>query len=1204
MIKKEGNTSSGKSSITSKFKIFKSEVSPRTYLSLAAIEDVAFHFSESGEDIILLRLFNNKTGGFYVDVGAFRPRKYSNTYLLYRFFGWNGINIDASSKAIALFDVERPNDINLHVAVGPSTSESVFWTLNEPATNTLSEANLQRQLNKGKRIISQETVNVQPLSKILNDYVPDGRDIDLLNIDVEGLDFEVLKSNDWTRYRPKVILIEDYSVNEVGIENSEIYCFMKEMGYRLCSHTYDTSIYGEEHFLTKERNTPSIGGGVSWKDISLNDNLLIKVPGVYDRAATLAKAHPEFMKLTNELVSINKELKRESAQHKENTEQQLNRRRNELKKIYGQNEGLINNLAKLERDYKEVEEKIQKTRHEQNCIMRRYTAIQQSRTWRYTKPVRSLMDCIKRFIRLESGRNYSQNSKHNVLSQNQEIIYSAASLEKKLWGGFSTYALEDLENLKNSSYGKKVERRKAAWSLMRWYYVNGEYEKALENVEFINLIDPKKRLNSKRAIAQFKSLVCLGRKEEAKNLMEKVIKKRGHEPDLCLAMANVQQNEEQRLKWINYVFKKAGYNSIQKKDNSRPLALNNLNSQVFGSNISDKHNVKVSVIIPAYNADDMIGTALDSLLTQTWSNLEILVVDDCSTDNTVNIVSSYSERDKRVILIKKDKNEGAYAARNTALQHVTGDYITVHDSDDWSHPQKIESQLRALLKDPEKVCVVSYWVRVLNDLTVVGPWFPKGTFFEMNSSSLLFRSSVFDDLGVWDNVRVAGDTEFLWRVQKFYGESSLLKFEPTLPLSFALTAETSLTRSKATHARTVKFGLRRIYREAAKWWHDNSNSPSDIFIDSNLETRPFPSPIANYHTQPDTRHYDLVVVSDFNIQGGAFVSTYNYIYAALKLGKKVGVFHWRRYDLDMGKPLNSKIFELANNHNVDILVPGENMSAELVLVGYPAILKHKIDDAPNIDCKNLVVIVNQMASRLFSGGDVQYDPLIARGNLKTVFGKEGRWLPISPLVGRLMTKDTRYPTPSTENWYPMIDTEDWCSIPLKWRGNIRKRPVVGRHGRDHYTKWPTDCKTIEQAYGVSKEWDVRILGGADVPVKILGRRPNNWEILEFDAIDVRSFLKELDFFIHYTHDDYIEEFGRAVMEAMAVGIPVILPPKFKETFGDAALYAEPDEVADVIKTYWNSEELYMERTRIGRGFVCNNCSISNFEGRVERLKLI
>ena len=117
---------------------------------------------------------------------------------------------------------------------------------------------------------------------------------------------------------------------------------------------------------------------------------------------------------------------------------------------------------------------------------------------------------------------------------------------------------------------------------------------------------------------------------------------------------------------------------------------------------------------------------------------------------------------------------------------------------------------------------------------------------------------------------------------------------------------------------------------------------------------------------------------------------------------------------------------------------------------------------------------------------------------------------------------------------------------------------------------------------------------------ILGlRRATSGQIEAFGARDVKEFLSDLDFFVHYPHENYIEEFGRAPMEAMAIGVPVILPPVFKDTFGTAALYAEPDDVWQLIEMLWRDEAAWTARVKAGRDFVIRNCSYASFGPRIK-----
>src|SRR5690625_7740547 len=100
------------------------------------------------------------------------------------------------------------------------------------------------------------------------------------------------------------------------------------------------------------------------------------------------------------------------------------------------------------------------------------------------------------------------------------------------------------------------------------------------------------------------------------------------------------------------------------------------------------------------------------------------------------------------------------------MRAAKGEFVTVHDSDDWSHPQKLERQMRELLGNSQLMAVGSNWVRVTNDMCVVGPWLPSEKFVEPNVSSWIFRRVVLDVIGWGDKVNVAGGTEFLWRLSQ------------------------------------------------------------------------------------------------------------------------------------------------------------------------------------------------------------------------------------------------------------------------------------------------------------------------------------------------------------------------------------------------------------------------------------------------------
>lgn len=201
-------------------------------------------FSQEGEDLILERIFSGRDNGFFVDVGAHHPTRFSNTYLFY-LKGWRGINIDAAPGSMAEFCKIRPRDINIECPVSDKMGKAIFYIFNEPALNTFSEEEVKKKNYLGPyKVIESKELQTETLSTILNRNLPRGKEIDFLSIDVEGHDLQVLKSNNWELYRPKFILVEDLlqDFNQI-MENSEVKKYLEDRNYILFAKTVNTVFY-------------------------------------------------------------------------------------------------------------------------------------------------------------------------------------------------------------------------------------------------------------------------------------------------------------------------------------------------------------------------------------------------------------------------------------------------------------------------------------------------------------------------------------------------------------------------------------------------------------------------------------------------------------------------------------------------------------------------------------------------------------------------------------------------------------------------------------------------------------------------------------------------------------------------------------------------------------------------------------------------
>jgi FkbM family methyltransferase len=202
-------------------------------------------YSQDGEDMILKAIYEQRKNykGFFVDVGAHHPVRFSNTRYFYK-RGWRGINIEPTPSAIQAFKTFRSRDINLNIGISPTKGELKFYCFNEPALNSFSKE-VSERIDKDSskyKIIKELNIDVLPLTEVFDTYLPKNTKIDFMTIDVEGLDYQVLLSNNWDKYKPDVLLVEE-NVDVDAIKDSLIYNFLKEKGYRFFAKTLRTCIY-------------------------------------------------------------------------------------------------------------------------------------------------------------------------------------------------------------------------------------------------------------------------------------------------------------------------------------------------------------------------------------------------------------------------------------------------------------------------------------------------------------------------------------------------------------------------------------------------------------------------------------------------------------------------------------------------------------------------------------------------------------------------------------------------------------------------------------------------------------------------------------------------------------------------------------------------------------------------------------------------
>ncbi len=232
-----------------------------------------------------------------------------------------------------------------------------------------------------------------------------------------------------------------------------------------------------------------------------------------------------------------------------------------------------------------------------------------------------------------------------------------------------------------------------------------------------------------------------------------------------------------------------------------------------------RHGPLVTILMTSFNSGARFSAAIESALRQTYEDLEVIVVDDASGDDTPDVIQAWADRDPRVRMIRLRNNVGTYLAKSIGLHHARGEFVTCLDSDDWSHPLKLEWQVAPLLRDESLIATTSCAVRIHDDGSINTS--SHADLVHFNYSSLLFRRSrVLRETGAWDcGVRMGADTEFFWRLRSVYGPRSIRQVrEPLSLLSYR--KGTLTTTQDGVGFQGGRFPPSRLaYTESFNAWH-------------------------------------------------------------------------------------------------------------------------------------------------------------------------------------------------------------------------------------------------------------------------------------------------------------------------------------------------------------------------------------------------
>ncbi|WP_051062993.1 glycosyltransferase [Ilumatobacter nonamiensis] len=347
--------------------------------------------------------------------------------------------------------------------------------------------------------------------------------------------------------------------------------------------------------------------------------------------------------------------------------------------------------------------------------------------------------------------------------------------------------------------------------------------------------------------------------------------------------------------------------------------------------------------------------------------------------------------------------------------------------------------------------------------------------------------------------------------------------------------------------------------------------------------------------------FDVVMMTDCRFPGGNSSSVVEEITAQARAGYRTGLVHVPSPILGRPRRFSSKIVEAIESGAVELIMGDVEVESALLLARHPTIFSDTVSTSaqpvPRIRADKVVLAVNQVptddrAPRPY------YDVAEVSARVNAMFAQEAVWAPIGPRVRDALESSGDVISLSQTDWVNIIDVDAWQ---VEREAFCSDRPVLGRHSRGHWSKWPSTVAETLAAYPDDPRYRVRVLGGAEAPIDVLGYTPRNWTSEAFDSVPPRDFLAGVDFFVYFHHPGLVEAFGRVALEAMASGAVCIVPPYMRRIFGDGCRYGTPSDVRTIVDDLYGDPQKYWAQSELGARIAARDFSYDTHRRRVEAL---
>ena len=586
----------------------------------------------------------------------------------------------------------------------------------------------------------------------------------------------------------------------------------------------------------------------------------------------------------------------------------------------------------------------------------------------------------------------------------------------------------------------------------------------------------------------------------------------------------------------------------------------------------------VTVIVTTFNpVPTEIRTAVNSILRQTWRNLEVLLVDDHSSEGSVGTLEELAAEDPRIRLIRLPVNGGTYRARNVGIREANGKYMTGQDTDDWSHPERIAMQV-ALMEESPHLAGVTTAANRTNDLLV--KMAPGHSPHRKCEVSLMLRVKDARAIGGYLPVRKAADSEFRERLETWSGTPTQLI---DVPLYVIRMSVGSLSRTDFrpgwSHA------ARRAFWSSYKHWHRNT-PPEALAIDATSDVAGIPSsapPKIAGREWEAKRRFDVCIVADWRGDTPQQRAARDELNALVKSDLAVAVLH---LDTPWGariepRALHPDVQELISSGKIARIFIDQQIDVDLMLVRAPETMDFALRAPGEVNCGSVVLIGHgALAQRAEEVRD--YDPTNAHSMAKTIFGVEPRWS--LPDGDAAVGVEERFGIAMEELRYPIfIDTASYNGA--KWRRPAGAPLVLGCAATNDELSWP-EADHLSDVVPLSGEDEVRVLGDARGALRATGQKhlPPNWVQFREYETTATVFWRTVDVAMVLGRGAGGESVERAALEALAAGTLVVMDESRAAAYGGAVVASRPREALDTVRAVLEEPETCERFRRVGKAF--------------------